>query len=255
LKSFINAVDESNITVRESKVDERVNRYEDKWKTMILFHSKLCVTYYKLIHNSINKFNSTSVQVYHDSSSYKSNKSLDKNDIMKMQNLVRDYNFKLFTHSSNMLNIASKPNRDKVLMRLKKDVALVDLLKGSTVVHLGSGNVEDTNKTLSMIDTSGCMTKYPILIENSAYIRGKRSFRVNCETIAGIEHVGVCLDTQYMFAHREYNLSKSENVDRLFSDFDETIGIKKLRLIYLNDSKVVCKCGADKHEFIGYGYI
>ena len=42
---------------------------------------------------------------------------------------------------------------------------------------------------------------------------------------------------------------------RFLTDFDKKIGMNKLRLIHLNDSKGGCGCKKDRHETLTKGFI
>ena len=63
--------------------------------------------------------------------------------------------------------------------------------------------------------------------------------------------LGVCLDTCHIF-DAGYNL---ENIDQLLKDFDEIIGLSRLKVIHLNDSKNENGSHKDRHANIGKGNI
>jgi deoxyribonuclease-4 len=64
------------------------------------------------------------------------------------------------------------------------------------------------------------------------------------------KRVGVCLDTQHVFA-AGYDLVG--DYDGVMARFDDTIGLKRLRMMHLNDSKVPLGSKRDRHELIGQG--
>jgi deoxyribonuclease-4 len=68
------------------------------------------------------------------------------------------------------------------------------------------------------------------------------------------ERMGVCLDTAHSF-EAGYDLSKKEGIERTFDTFDQTIGLKRLHLLHLNDSKTPLGSRKDRHWHIGEGYI
>ena len=49
-----------------------------------------------------------------------------------------------------------------------------------------------------------------------------------------------------------YDLSK---FDEILAEFDQKIGLDRLLVVHVNDSKNVCGAGKDRHENIGYGHI
>lgn len=69
------------------------------------------------------------------------------------------------------------------------------------------------------------------------------------------KNIGVCLDTCHLFAYGDYDLSKIEQVIKLFDDFDAIIGSEYLYLIHLNDSETKLGSRADRHACIKQGYI
>jgi deoxyribonuclease IV len=68
------------------------------------------------------------------------------------------------------------------------------------------------------------------------------------------KRVGVCLDTCHVFA-AGYPLSPREALDETLADFDEAIGLERLKLIHANDSKKPLGSRVDRHEAIGKGEI
>ena len=66
--------------------------------------------------------------------------------------------------------------------------------------------------------------------------------------------VGFCLDTAHAWA-AGYRLSEPDEVDALIAAFDERIGLDRLVMMHLNDSKSECGSRLDRHEHIGAGRI
>jgi deoxyribonuclease-4 len=68
------------------------------------------------------------------------------------------------------------------------------------------------------------------------------------------ERVGVCLDTAHSF-EAGYDLSNRDGVERTLEAFDQALGLKRLHLLHLNDSKTPLGSRKDRHWHIGEGYI
>ncbi len=66
--------------------------------------------------------------------------------------------------------------------------------------------------------------------------------------------VGFCLDTAHLWG-AGYRLDDPAAVDRLVAAFDARIGLERLRMLHLNDSRVACGSRADRHEHLGGGRI
>jgi deoxyribonuclease-4 len=68
------------------------------------------------------------------------------------------------------------------------------------------------------------------------------------------ESIGICFDTCHSFA-AGYDIRNSTSLRRTFADFDKIIGLKKLLVFHLNDSKRDIGSRIDRHEHIGRGKI
>lgn len=66
------------------------------------------------------------------------------------------------------------------------------------------------------------------------------------------EKFGVCLDTCHVFA-AGYDIVN--NLDGVLEEFDQIIGLDKLKAIHLNDSKMPFNSNKDRHAALGEGYI
>jgi len=68
------------------------------------------------------------------------------------------------------------------------------------------------------------------------------------------KRMGICLDTAHSF-EAGYDLSKKDGIERTLESFDQTIGLERLHLLHLNDSKTPLGSRKDRHWHIGEGYI
>jgi deoxyribonuclease-4 len=66
--------------------------------------------------------------------------------------------------------------------------------------------------------------------------------------------LGVCLDTCHLLASG-YDLCTEEGYRATFDKFERLIGVDRLRVFHLNDSKKPCMSRVDRHEHIGQGCI
>lgn len=66
--------------------------------------------------------------------------------------------------------------------------------------------------------------------------------------------IGICIDTCHIFA-AGYDFTEKNKLQSVIKEFDDLIGLKRLRLIHLNDSKRECGSRVDRHEHIGKGRI
>ena len=66
------------------------------------------------------------------------------------------------------------------------------------------------------------------------------------------KRIGVCVDTAHIFA-AGYDIVN--DYDGVWARFDDVIGMSRLRMMHLNDSKVPLGSRKDRHELIGEGAI
>lgn len=64
-------------------------------------------------------------------------------------------------------------------------------------------------------------------------------------------NLGVCMDTCHIW-DAGYDL---HDLDKVFHEFDDVVGLERLKAIHINDSKNPIGAHKDRHEKIGQGYI
>lgn len=174
----------------------------------------------------------------------------------------------VFIHTPYLLNLAS-PKDDiyrKSVEALKAELIRAGELRVEYVVthlgsHLGYGKKHGYQRVIDAANVSLAEVKnsVTILLENTAGT--KNSVGSSFEDISYIvtrihdeKRVGVCFDTCHAFA-TGYDLVSRGAVENTLARFDETIGLKKLKLVHLNDSRGAIGSGIDRHEHIGMGRI
>ena len=137
---------------------------------------------------------------------------------------------------------------------------------GADGVVLHAGSIKDKPKGPSMkraakaiaaalADSDGC----PVLLENTAGTQGPlgRDFEELArllELLDGDERVGICLDCCHLFASG-YDIRDAERVAAVVDEFDELVGLERLRCLHVNDSKVPLGANRDLHAPVGEGEI
>ena len=97
-----------------------------------------------------------------------------------------------------------------------------------------------------------------ILIENTAGMGGAVGARLE-EVGAMVHdlrslHVGACLDTAHLFA-AGYDIKSEAGLAQTILAIDRTIGLERVPVFHVNDSKVPLGGRVDRHEHIGDGKI
>ncbi|HWQ99967.1 MAG TPA: deoxyribonuclease IV [Candidatus Methylomirabilis sp.] len=118
----------------------------------------------------------------------------------------------------------------------------------------GSQLVVETMKRL--LDGYSGTTKLLIEISAGAGMIIGDTFEEVAEILNGVDNpdVGVCFDTAHAFASG-YDLRDKKAIDATMKKFDETIGLKRLKMSHCNDSKVELGAHKDRHEHLGDGFI
>ena len=124
--------------------------------------------------------------------------------------------------------------------------------------HVGQGEEAGIDNLAECLDEvlSKDNTNVKIALETMA---GKGSeIGITFEQIRAIidkchypERLGVCLDTCHV-SDASYDI---HDVDELLKEFDKVIGLDRLLVVHINDSKNPRAAHKDRHENIGYGYI
>ncbi|WP_457573945.1 deoxyribonuclease IV [Desulfolithobacter sp.] len=68
------------------------------------------------------------------------------------------------------------------------------------------------------------------------------------------DRLGICVDTCHIFA-AGYDIRTAETYSRTFDEVDRTVGLERIGLFHLNDSKKELGSRVDRHEHIGQGCI
>jgi deoxyribonuclease-4 len=82
-----------------------------------------------------------------------------------------------------------------------------------------------------------------------------RSFEEIAQIIEGVtlnEKLSVCFDTCHT---HDAGYDIVNDFDGVLNQFDKTIGIDRIKVFHINDSKNICGASKDRHENIGFGHI
>jgi deoxyribonuclease-4 len=174
----------------------------------------------------------------------------------------------LFIHTSYLINLAAiRPDiLDKSVQLLVREMELADALGAEYVVlHTGSASKDSgDNARRRASDAMRIVSGYRkwnarLLLENTAGERGDISSRIIdvaeiMNAVGSALVAGICLDTCHAF-QAGYNLSREEGLDKIVKEIERHMGLERVKLIHLNDSKRAFNAGVDRHEHIGTGEI
>ncbi len=176
-----------------------------------------------------------------------------------------------FCHATYLINLASPDPElaSKSRMCLQANLrAAQGMGSDGLVLHLGSHRGQGFESALPAVahglmealdSVTNTARPCPILLENTAGAGDTigRSFdelRDVIDATGGDERLGVCLDTQHLWASG-VAFATIREADDLMTTIMRTVGLERLHCLHLNDSKVLFGANRDRHENIGKGTI
>lgn len=175
---------------------------------------------------------------------------------------------KTVSHDSYLINLASP---DEVLWRKSIDLFAEELRRCEALgipylvthpgAHVGTG--EDVGLArvaaaldilFAEVDTPHVTTCLEITAGQGSCLGAKLSHLADIiDKVKQPKRLGVCLDTAHLFA-AGYDF-RGKKYDAFRKELDSTIGVKRVKVLHLNDSKKELGSRVDRHEHIGLGHI
>lgn len=213
-------------------------------------------------------YHSTTFMFYTGAPQNTFRKSVDQLRIEEAKELMKEHHIDIndvVVHAPYIINLANtvKPETFELAVNfLKQEIERCEAIGVSRLVlhpgsHVKAGDeagLQQIVKGLNMV------------------LREEQTVKIALETMAGkgselgktfdqikyiIDHVehnellGVCMDTCHLH-DAGFDLTK---FDEILEEFDEMIGLDRLLVVHVNDSKNERGAHKDRHENIGYGYI
>ena len=170
-------------------------------------------------------------------------------------------------HNSYLINLAaaSAALRAQSLEALGEELSRAEALGlAGLVMHPGSyttgteaGGLRLIAQGLARLLATRPRAKTRILLEHTAGQGTNLGHRFEhiaslLDQLDGSPRVGVCLDTCHLVA-AGYDIVSADGYRRTFEEFDRIVGLRRIALFHLNDSKKPCGSRVDRHEHIGKG--
>ena len=172
----------------------------------------------------------------------------------------------IVVHAPYIINIANTTKPEVFALGvdfLQKEIERTAAISATQIVlhpgaHVGAGAdvgiakiIEGLNEVLS--------TDYPVQIALET-MAGKgsecgRTFEELAKIIDGVtnnERLSICYDTCHT---HDAGYDIINDFDGVLDHFDKVIGVDRIKVLHINDSKNVCGAAKDRHENIGFGYI
>jgi len=208
------------------------------------------------------------VQIFTKQSNQWRAKPLTDEDVEKFWTAQKDTGVSVAcAHNSYLINLASPKDElyDQSRLSMREEIERCDRLGiPSLVMHPGShvGSGEETGmkriaKAINSLFEALPDSKTVLLLESTSGQGTNLGYRF--EQLAAIirmvedgARLGVCLDTCHIFS-AGYPLGERKDYLATLKSFDEIIGLKRLQIIHMNDSKKPFGERKDRHEQIGQG--
>jgi deoxyribonuclease-4 len=194
---------------------------------------------------------------------------LDQQDVEEFRSSMKASGlFPIFLHMPYLPNIASPKSRfyKRSIQSIVADLQRAEQLGAQyLIIHIGHRMESSESEAIEAVSQG----------INQAFERAKNSAILLLEMTAGQgteigytfeqikriidgvheqARVGVCFDTAHSFEAGN-DLSQKDGIESTLRSFDQTIGLKRLHLLHLNDSKTPLGSKKDRHWHIGEGYI
>lgn len=175
----------------------------------------------------------------------------------------------LVGHASYLLNLASPEGElwrrsvETLILELERCEALdIPYLVLHPGAHVGSGEEAGLCRiaqALGQVHAATAGISARILLETTAGQGSALGYRFEqlawlLENAPQGERLGVCFDTAHAFA-AGYELRTAEGYAATMDAFERLIGLSRLKVLHLNDSKGGLGSRKDRHEHIGEGEI
>jgi deoxyribonuclease-4 len=165
------------------------------------------------------------------------------------------------------LGVEGTENHEKSLRSLSDEMLRCEQLGIRSLVlhpgsHLGAGTeagIACVVRNLDRLHAEHPELKVRITLETTAgqgACLGAR-FEEIAEILSAVKEpkrLEVCLDTAHAFA-AGYDLAAPKGAAKTFAEFDRIVGLKRLTVLHINDSKAALGSRVDRHDNLGMGKI
>ncbi|MGG3798148.1 deoxyribonuclease IV [Metabacillus fastidiosus] len=172
----------------------------------------------------------------------------------------------IIVHAPYIINIANTTNPATFELGvdfLRSEIARTEALGARQIVlhpgaHVGAGAETGIKKIIEGLnEVIEKEQNVQIALETMA---GKgsecgRSFEELAQIMDGVtynEHLSVCFDTCHI---HDAGYDIINDFDGVLNEFDKIVGIDRIKVLHINDSKNPCGASKDRHENIGFGHI
>lgn len=194
---------------------------------------------------------------------------LDDDDVRKFRQDVKESGIEpVFVHAPYLPNLAAT---DRKRSRMTAEILVSDAERCRRlgvrflIVHAGRATGATEERALRGVSDSidRVLDKAPesvmLLLENTAGMGSEVGYRFEqlreiIDRVGDRDRLGVVLDTAHLF-EAGYELATRPGLDETLRQFDRQVGMGRLYLLHLNDSRTGFGSRKDRHWHIGKGEI
>jgi deoxyribonuclease-4 len=216
------------------------------------------------------KLGFTAIQIFTKNNNRWAAKPLDKIEIQNYKSEYSKSNIKfVVSHDSYLINLCAK---EQELLK-KSRAAFIDELQRCEQLeilylnfhpgaHLGQGENDGLKIIAESINIAHEKTKgfsVRSMLELTAGQGTALGYKFDhirdiIDLVDEKERMFVCIDTAHIFA-AGYDIKNEKSYEKVITDYDDIIGLEKLKCFHMNDSKKELGSRVDRHEHIGKGFI
>lgn len=216
------------------------------------------------------KIGCETIQIFTKSNIQWGSRELTEDEIKNFQIDLKKFNIHpVVVHSSYLINLCA---RDREILKKSREAFIDELKRCESIgamylvfhpgAHLGKGEDYGIKLTAESINLSHERTKNfktLTVIEITSGQGTAIGYRFDqikkiIDLVEDKSRVGVCIDTCHLFS-AGYDIRSEKGCENVFKEFDEMIGIERIKVFHLNDSKRELNSRIDRHYHIGKGYI
>jgi deoxyribonuclease-4 len=242
------------------------------WRTMkFLLGAQVSISggLYKAIEKG-DELGFTAIQIFTRNSNTWRIKTLKEEDVARFRACLKRSHIQIVVaHDSYLINLCAG---DKAILGRSRSAFQEELQRCERLgihylnfhpgAHGGRGEADGLKRIAESINLAHSRTPgYQVksMIETTAGQGTSLGYRFEqirtiIDSVEDKARICVCLDTAHVFA-AGYDLRKPEEYRKVIRQFDDIIGLDRLKCIHINDSRKKLGSRVDRHEHIGKGFL
>ena len=220
--------------------------------------------------DAADKLGFTAMQIFTKNNNQYFARDLAEDEINSFKEKLSKSNIKfVVSHDSYLINLCAKDpdglskSRQAFIKELERCEQLgIPHLNFHPGAHTGQGEEDGIKKIAESLNyshqkTSGYNTKS--MLEATAGQGTTLGYKFEqlrkiIDLVDEPERMTVCIDTAHIWA-AGYNIRDPKEYKKVVKEFDDIIGLDRLKCIHMNDSKKELGSRVDRHDHIGKGFI